>query len=180
MGQYKQFEHILTTFFFRTKNCNKDIHIAGDFNLNLLDHDTNKKLQDFLNLVYQNDLIPTNKPTRVTMKTATAVDHILTNYYVDNDFKSGIFKTDIYENFPVCLLLPLLPLANSENETTFIYKRTFSSDSVEMFKQKLYEINWEEVETNQSPNEAYKFFLEKTQSLYNHSFLEKKIFQKKT
>ena len=30
-----------------------------------------------------------------------------------------------------------------------------------MFKQKLYEINWEEVETNQNPNEAYKIFLEK-------------------
>ena len=68
VGQYEQFENFLTTFFSRTKNSNKDIHIAGDFNLNLLDHGTNKKVEDFLNLIYQNNLIPTtNKLTRVTM-----------------------------------------------------------------------------------------------------------------
>ena len=63
VGQYKQFENFLTTFFYRTKDCNIDIHIAGDFNLNLLGHDTNKKVKGFLNLIYQNNLIPTiNKP----------------------------------------------------------------------------------------------------------------------
>ena len=49
--QYEQFENSLIAFFSRTKNCSKDIHIAGDFNLNLLDYDTNKKVQDFLNLI---------------------------------------------------------------------------------------------------------------------------------
>ena len=44
-----------------------------------------------------------------------------------------------------------------------------------MFKQKLYEIHWEEVETNQNPNEAYKIFLEKIRSLYNYLFQTKKI-----
>ena len=52
VGQYKQFENFLTTFFSITKSYDKDIHIAGDFNLILLDHDTNKKVQDFLNLLY--------------------------------------------------------------------------------------------------------------------------------
>ena len=69
-------------------------------------------MQGFSNLVYQNNLIPTiNKPTRVTMKTATAIDHILTNSFVDTDFKSAIFKTDISDHFPVCLLLPLPSIA---------------------------------------------------------------------
>ena len=54
VGQYEQFENFLTTYFSRTKNCNKDIYIAGDFNLNLLDRDTNEKVQDFLNLICQN------------------------------------------------------------------------------------------------------------------------------
>ena len=47
VGQYAQFENFLATFFSRTKSCNKNIHIAADFNLNLLDHNTNKKVQDF-------------------------------------------------------------------------------------------------------------------------------------
>ena len=43
-----------------------------------------------------------------------------------------------------------------------------------MFKEKRYEINWEEVEMNQNPNEVYNIFLEKIRSLYNHFFPEKK------
>ena len=83
------------------------MHIARDFNLNLLDHHTNKKVQEFLNLIYENSLIPTiSKPKRVTMKTATAIDHILTNSIVDTNFKSAIFKTDISDDFPICLFLP--------------------------------------------------------------------------
>ena len=70
------------------------------------------------------------------MKAATAIDHYLTNSFVDTDFKSAISKTDISDHFPVCLLLPLPSIAKSENETTFTYKGTFSSDSIEMFKQK--------------------------------------------
>ena len=120
VGQYEQFENFLTTSFSRTKSCNKDIHIAGDFNLDLLDHDANKKVKDFLNIIYQSSLIPTiNKPSRVTMKTATAIDHIHTISFVDTNFKSAIFKTDISDHFPICLFLPS-PKVKSESETTFI------------------------------------------------------------
>ena len=86
----------MTTFFSRTKSCNKCIHISGDFDLNLLDHD---------------------KPTRVTMKTATAID-LITNSFVDTNFKSAIFKTDISDHFPIFLFLPS-PKVKSESETTF-------------------------------------------------------------
>ena len=65
---------------------NKSIEV--EFNLNLLDHDTNKKVQDFLNLIYQNNLIPAiNRPKRVTIKTATVINYILTNSFADTDFK---------------------------------------------------------------------------------------------
>ena len=71
------------------------MHIVGDFNLNLLDHNTNRKVHNFLSLIYQNSMIPTiNKPTRVTRKTATAIDHILTISFVDTVFKTVIFKSD--------------------------------------------------------------------------------------
>ena len=105
--QYEQFENFLTIFFSQTKCCNKDIHIIGNFNLNLSDHDTNKNMQDFLNLIHQNGLVPTiNKPTRVTMKTATAIDHSFTNSFVDTNFEQGIFKTDISGHYPIYLFFP--------------------------------------------------------------------------
>ena len=47
-------------------------------------------------------MIPTiNKPTRETRKTATTIDHILTNQFVNVNFKTAIFKTDILDLFLV-------------------------------------------------------------------------------
>ena len=65
---FKLFENFLTTFFLNKKIPNKNIHIAADFNHNLLDYDNNKKVQTFLNLIYQNNsispifLLPTSIP----------------------------------------------------------------------------------------------------------------------
>ena len=44
-----------------------------------------------------------------------------------------------------------------------------------MFRQQLHEINWEEIETNRDPNEAYNIFLQNVLLLYDHYFPEKEI-----
>ena len=76
-GQIDLFKKIFKYVFSITKNSNKIQHIARDFNFNLLDYDFSRKVQDFLNLIYQNGMIPTiNKPNRVTRKTATAISLI--------------------------------------------------------------------------------------------------------
>ena len=54
--------------------------LAGDFNMNVLDFEQNKKVQNVVNLKFQFGLVPTiNKPTRVTNKTISAIDHIITS-----------------------------------------------------------------------------------------------------
>ena len=94
--QTESFEKFFKNAFTITKNSNKVRHIAGDFNLHLLDHENRRKVQDFANLIYQNDMIPTiKKPTRVTRKTATGIDHILTNSFIDTTIKKGIIKSDV-------------------------------------------------------------------------------------
>ena len=101
-GQIASFESFLNNNFSQVKVSNKTFHITGYFNLNLLDHDTNKKVQNFLNLVYKNGMIPTiNKPTRVTRKIATAIDYFLTNCFTETVFKTAIFKSDIFHHFPI-------------------------------------------------------------------------------
>ena len=77
-------------------------HIAGDLTLNVLDHDNCKKMENFLNLLYQNNMIPIiNKSTRVTRKTATAINYIIINCFNDTNFKTAIFKSDISDYFPI-------------------------------------------------------------------------------
>ena len=61
--------------------------LAGDFNINVLDFEQNKTVQNFVNLMFQFGLVPTiNKPTRLTNKTISAIDHIITNYIYNNGF----------------------------------------------------------------------------------------------
>ena len=46
-GKIEPFENFLKIIFNKSKNSNKNYHIAGDFNLNFLDHDKNKKPKIF-------------------------------------------------------------------------------------------------------------------------------------
>ena len=45
--QIEPFENILEFFFSKMKNSNKPVRITDNSNLNLLDHDICKKVQDF-------------------------------------------------------------------------------------------------------------------------------------
>ena len=175
-GQIEPFEAFLNNIFSKIKTLNKLFHIAGDVNLNLPDHDTNTKVQRFLNLIYRNGMMPTiNKPTRVTRKTATAIDHILTKSFCDTVFKTAIYKCDVSDHFPICFLIPSPSKQENVTETTFITKRILNTKSIELFKHKLYETSWDEMEMSENPDQAYKTFLTKFSDLCNIYFPTKLI-----
>ena len=59
-------------------------------------------------------MIPsTNKTTRLTRKTTTiksqlnqkTINNILTKQFINVNFKTAIFKTDISDHFPVCVII---------------------------------------------------------------------------
>ena len=87
----------------------KNIVLSGDFNINFLDFETNKKVQDFLNLMFRYNMIPlTNKPTWVSSHSENAIDHIITTTVTGhNDFKSAIFKSDLSDLFPIVFVLKI-------------------------------------------------------------------------
>ena len=63
----------------------KHIMFAGDFNLNVLDDEYNRKIKSFFDL-----MIPTiNKPARVGKNSARAINHIITDYVLTFDFKTA-------------------------------------------------------------------------------------------
>ena len=63
-----------------------------------------------------------NKPTRVTRMTATAIDFMLTNSFIDSNFRTTIIKSDVSDHFPICFIIPSLK-HQSKNETFYICKR---------------------------------------------------------
>ena len=121
-------------------------------------------------------MIPTiNKPTRVTRKTATAIDHILTNSFCDTVFKTAIYKCDVSDHLHICFIIPSPSKQENVTETTFITERIFNTESIELFQQKLYETSRDEMEMSQKPDQAYKAFLTKFSHLYNIYFPTKII-----
>ena len=174
-GHFEHFENFLRNFFLNTKNSNKNIYFAEDFNLNLLDHSLNKKLQNYLNLIYQNSFIPTvNKLTRVTRKTATTIDHILTNLLVNTNFKTLVFKIDISNHLPICFLQPT-SRPRKKNEVTYITKSVINKNAIKLFKQRLFKTGWNDVINNKNPNDGYFYFSHKLIVLYDKYFPKQNI-----
>ena len=76
---------------FHSTSVDKTFFLTGDFNINLLDFETNKRVESFVNLIFEFSMIPTiNKPTRVTKDTAAAIENIITICILNNNFKSAI------------------------------------------------------------------------------------------
>ena len=156
---------------------NKTFFLAGDFNINLLDFQTNKKVQSFVNLMFGFSMIPTiNKPTRVTKHTATAIDNIITNCIINSDFKSAIVKTDLSDHFPIIFINELMRVPTpTDDMENCVYKRDFTENALNCFKQALFETSWDSVKNLKQPNEACNKFLEIFNELYEEYFPVRKI-----
>ena len=151
---------------------NKTFFLAGDFNINLLDFETSKNVQSFVNLMFEFSMIPTvNKPTRLTRHAATAIDNIITNCIFNSDFKSVIVKTDLSNHFPIIFINEFIrdPTPTYDMEKC-IYKRDFTEDAFNYFRQALFETSWDSVKNFKQPNGAYNKFLEILTELYEKYF----------
>ena len=95
------FERHLQDLLLRHDVCKKEFLIMGDFKINLLDFENNKKVPSFVNL-FRCIMVPLiNKPTGATRYTTTSIDHMLTNSIINTEIKSAIIKADISDDFPI-------------------------------------------------------------------------------
>ena len=68
----------------------KNMILAGNFNINVLDFEQHKNVQNFFNVKFHFCFVPTiNKPTRVTNKAITAIAYIITDS-IFNPFQSSV------------------------------------------------------------------------------------------
>ena len=149
----------------------KHMMFAGDFNMNVLDYEYNGKVKSFFDLMYQRNLIPTiNKPTRVGKNSATAIDHIITDYVLICDFKTAILKTDLTDHFPIVIALKNYGLSQQHSNTNHKYKRSYNEENIKAFNQRLPSVNWDEVKNCDDPNKAYKQFFNIFNSIYDLYF----------
>ena len=149
--------------------------MAGDFNMNLLDFEQNKKVQHFLKIMFGYSMMPViNKPTRVTKNTATAIYHIFINSVTASKFKTGIIKSDILDDFPIFFVVDY-NIHIKEIKERFIFRRYLSDISAEKFKYKLWTVSWDSITNSSDTNKAYDNFIKIFSSLYDKCFPKNKI-----
>ena len=126
-GDMTVFETFCKNLLSANDKTRKKIISAGDLNINILDYESNKKVQHFLSSMFQYNMIPTiNKPAPLTRNTATAIDHIITNTVISGiQHRSGIIKTDISDHFPIAFALSTCEKGKSEDKAQFIHKRIY-------------------------------------------------------
>ena len=131
-GKIKAFKTHLKDLITKNQKTGKLLYLIGDFNLNVLDYETNTKVKNFLNFLFQHSLIPMiNKPTRITKRTATATDHI-TNSFVSPSVTTGIIKSGLSDHLPIFITCNKQNLDVYSKKTT-IFKRYFNDKSINYF-----------------------------------------------
>ena len=143
-------------------------YICGDFNINLLNHDTNSNVSNFLNVFTSENLYPLiTHPTRISSNTATLIDNIFTNV-LNKNIHSGILMEDLSDHLPIFAVTQ--NVCSVKKEDQFIIKRIINQRKLELFKRDLKSISWENIYNLSDPNDQYHYFSELFSNLYDKHF----------
>lgn len=149
---------------------NSKVILTGDFNINLLEHQTHIDTNDYLAFMQNFNYLPIiTRPTRYPEGQQRAQPSLLDHIYINftPPAISGILKFSITDHLPIFLTF-LLPTSKISSHT--IKFRIFKEDSRKKFTRELSHILWEEILTSPSVNTNFETFMEHFQRLYNSHF----------
>ena len=158
------------TAYLKSLDENKDCYISGDFNLDLLKHETNSTINDFLNAFYNSNLRPLiDRPTRITPTSATLIDNIFSNV-LTNSINAGIFVTGLTDHYPVFQITKHTPFNHRHDNNLNRNSRLFNQQRIDDFYNHLNIIDWNSVLSSNSCEFAYYTFISKFLNLYDTYF----------
>ena len=115
--------------------------MVGFLNSNSFDYDNNALVKKYFNLICQSEFFTLiQRATMVTRKTATAIDHIITNAILESTMHSEVIRANISDYYPIFSILENSCEKNKNYEKTKITKGDFSNKNIQNF-QFLLEIN---------------------------------------
>ena len=139
---------------------NKTVYLCGDFNIDLLQYDTNNVTNNFIDHLYSFGLHPlTTRPTRITSHSKTLIDNTFTTNL--SDIYSGLIINDLSHHLPIFIIFEY----NHNKSKNIIYntKRVVNDRMANKFK----ETNWNEVLASEDVNDMYNTFSAKLKNIYN-------------
>ena len=148
---------------------NKYCYITGDFNLDLLKHESHSINAKFLEVLFSYGFLPMiTKPTHITAHSTTLIDNIFTNNTTISS-KNGLIVSDISDHLPIFSIVTAGRSSSLKNKN-YITVRNMSEKRTEEFKTKLENTNWEFDKESGDPNASYDVFIEKFPGLFDSCF----------
>jgi hypothetical protein len=161
--------------------CSKRVVLCTDCNIDTLTRNSdvgngrieldggNRCGQKFINILKLNGFsINNNTPTRVSQKSQTCIDHIITNYTSHDLYKTLVYDIGLSDHsavfFPItCLNRKTRPLSFGN------YSRKLNESTVSFFLDLIGSVRWE-VDCCRSVDEMFKMFMTKFLNCFNESF----------
>ena len=145
-------------------------YIMGDYNINLLNHDSHPNTALFLDTLYCKSFVPLiTKPTRSIGNSHTLIDYIITNNIEELQYSmQGIFLTDIGDHYPIFSLNWRI---QDKTIDLVSWQRSMSFKNYNKFKQLLAQTNWADVYRDM----AFEKFHVKLKLSYDKAFPNRKM-----
>ena len=168
-SKHKAFLTYLDKILSKVLKENKEIYIAGDFNIDLNKIESNAKYKNFFDLMCSFGLLPKIiHPTRTTINTATIIDNIFTNNLSVNT-TCGNLLTDFSDHFGQFVSIERIKI---DYKSINLYKRDYSGFEEETFKNDISNQNFTDHSTD--INQRFENFYSKlNQCVEKHAPLKK-------
>ena len=156
----------------------KEVILHGDYNINLLNCESDKSTSDFLELMLSFSFLPQIiKPTRITPGSQTLIDNIFLNELYSNVI-AGNITTDISDHLTQFVAIPAQKHF-LENKKQDVYKRNYKNFDYIKFKEDFNKISWKNLFAVDNVDTAYDLFLEKIQKLIDKHIPFEKVSKRK-
>ena len=147
--------NFLNCFFSKLQSEKKDVHITGDFNVNISTQpNCNLATQEFKNIFSSNFCSPLiQKPTRITVHSATLIDNIYCNVpELSSNSAAGILKVSISYHYAIFCILKY---ATIQDKPKIVQKRNFGEKNIATFTTRLNNENWDFVFMSECAQSAF-------------------------
>ena len=156
----------------------KEVILLGDYNINLLNCESDKSTSDFLELMLSFSFLPQIiKPTQITPRSQILIDNIFLNEICSNVIAANI-TTDISDHLTQFVAIPAQKQF-LENKKQDVYKRNYKNFDYIKFKEDFNKIGWENLFAVDNVDTAYDLFLEEIQKLIDKHIPFEKVSKRK-
>ena len=99
-------------------------------------------------------ILTITRPTRISKKNATLMDHINKNSFIDSCLTTRILKVNVWDHFNCFLFVVVVVVVFNESSQThsrkkdnFVTRHILSSKNIKKFKKILREVDWTKITT---------------------------------